>query len=240
MEQQVWKHSILALGIVCGLMTTTDVSAATGYLTPEQDEAMQKAGLEYNRQYDLKHGYTNQRAVRRPVMQQQVQRPPMRQQQPAEQRLQPPPVRRPQLVRQQQQVAVRQQRPAQQQLMQQRAQQQRVQQQRMMQQQQAQRPQLVQKNAVNRQQMEAERQQAIRRQAAFRNQAPQVATPRQGSTTVRAAGQKMVNRSTAYTGNKNQVLVKPEWMRAQDPVYRDSLMQQLGMQYNLKMDNKGR
>ena len=76
---KTWKHSIFALGVVCGMAVAPDAFAAQGYVTAEQDEAIQRAGREYNRQYDLKHGYLNQAAPRRQVNVPQVVRPPQQQ-----------------------------------------------------------------------------------------------------------------------------------------------------------------
>lgn len=48
------RQFVLAAGIVmCGALCANGASAAT----PEQDDAIQRAGIEYNRKYDMEHGY---------------------------------------------------------------------------------------------------------------------------------------------------------------------------------------
>ena len=92
--------SMLALGLLVG---STILAAGAEAATPEQDEEIQRWGHEYNRQYDLTHGYLNQAApVRRPVvMQQNVPQQQVRQQ---------PQMTREQMVALQQQRAMQQQR----------------------------------------------------------------------------------------------------------------------------------
>lgn len=70
------KRSVLAAGIVlCGALCASGASAAT----PEQDDAIQRAGMEYNREYDIAHGYyvppQGNNSIAGPVMQQRNQAP---------------------------------------------------------------------------------------------------------------------------------------------------------------------
>ena len=93
------KYSALAVGIVlCGLAVGNDASAAGRYITPAQDDEIQRAGIEFNRKYDIEHGYyvpgvgpVNPKPVVRQARPQQVvqQRPVAQRQQPMVQKQKP-------------------------------------------------------------------------------------------------------------------------------------------------------
>lgn len=66
--KEISKVSALAVGIVlCGVGMSSDASAAGYYVTPEQDAKIQQEGIEFNRRYDMEHGYYVANAVPAPV-----------------------------------------------------------------------------------------------------------------------------------------------------------------------------
>jgi hypothetical protein len=112
------KYSALAVGIVlCGLAVGNDASAAGRYITPAQDDEIQRAGIEFNRRYDIEHGYyvpgvgpvSPKPVVRQARPQQVVQQRPVAQRQQFMAQKQQPVARKQQVVSQKQKPMVQKQ-----------------------------------------------------------------------------------------------------------------------------------
>lgn len=223
--KEISKISALAVGIVlCGVGMSSDASAAGYYLTPEQDAKIQQEGIEFNRRYDIEHGYYNAKAVPAPVRYnqpvRQVQVAPVRHAQSAPaQQVQTVPARRPRPVQANKHAhqIYQQQAPARQSAVQFENSKQNVQNR-----QAAVAP--VQKNwqspsgrIAQAQQQEMARQEAARKQALARRQARQQAVSQQRNISV----------------GQQRTLVNPSWATN---VEKDNRMQQAALDYNRQYD----
>ena len=209
---KTWKHSIFALGVVCGIAVAPEAFAAQGYMTAEQDEAIQRAGREYNRQYDLKHGYTNYAAPKRTVAATRREYTPAQQQASVPQ-LQAPTVRRPQKMVQDRRVTVDVDKDV-----------------------------MPVKRVTNareqRQQARQNNEQMLRQRQNLQAQGvKRVAQPQRAPQQVQNVRQQQMTQQLAPRKPQERRLTKPEWMKPRVfNDYNDMQMQNAGLMYNMKFD----